>query len=562
MPTPVKLEEHLATDMAIDHLYNAILQPQTAFGKRMATRWTKYCSANVPFLQDTQKLLKSELPIVKHDCSRMESIRQKIGRTEREDHADEEGFHAKYQYMEWEPLMFLNQNRTALQYMSIYNLASPVLSLCLPIICMIVPFFIIRMRGISISMASYIEVLQVVLQKHQLGQLFTFSSASWDKRIYIILSAGFYALSIYQNVRSCARFYANMGEIHSDLQVVRSHIDASIEYIEHFGQCVDECQCRSYDPMRSTNGVVIERAKLYREKLDKISPSVWSRAKVFEIGHVMECFYELHHDQEVRDLLEYTCNFCGYIDNLTAVKRGISTGKLGPCKFECRKDKFYDAYLPGNTVTNTYSIMKHSLITGPNAAGKTTLLKSTLFNVILSQQFGYGCYRRASLRPYQHIHCYLNIPDTNGRDSLFQSEARRCKRILDSVENNVRKERHFCVFDELYSGTNPYEAVGSAVAFLKHLNQYPNVTLMLTTHFIDICTQLDPCAGFRNRHMTVSALSGEFPTDNTDLPDFKYLYKIADGISTIKGGVRVLKELDYPAQIINSAYEIINQVDE
>ena len=76
------------------------------------------------------------------------------------------------------------------------------------------------------------------------------------------------------------------------------------------------------------------------------------------------------------------------------------------------------------------------MITGPNASGKTTILKTTLFNIILSQQVGFGFYSSATINPYKYIHCYLNIPDTSGRDSLFQAEARRCKEILDSVKNS------------------------------------------------------------------------------------------------------------------------------
>jgi DNA mismatch repair ATPase MutS len=41
--------------------------------------------------------------------------------------------------------------------------------------------------------------------------------------------------------------------------------------------------------------------------------------------------------------------------------------------------------------------------------------------------------------------------------------------------------------------------------------------------------------------------------------DGAYLYKIADGISTIKGGLKVLRELDYPAEIVDSARRIIER---
>ena len=105
---------------------------------------------------------------------------------------------------------------------------------------------------------------------------------------------------------------------------------------------------------------------------------------------------------------------------------------------------------------------------GPNASGKTTILKSTLINIIFSQQVGCGVYDSAKIKPFDFLHCYLNIPDTYGRDSLFQAEARRCKEILDVIENTENKS-HFCLFDELYSGTNPDEAILSAVSFMNYL---------------------------------------------------------------------------------------------
>ena len=75
----------------------------------------------------------------------------------------------------------------------------------------------------------------------------------------------------------------------------------------------------------------------------------------------------------------------------------------------------------------------------------------------------------ASVKIYDYIHCYINIPDTGGRDSLYQAEARQCKNILENIENNS-ESNHFCVFDELYSGTNPDEAITSAYGYLNYLN--------------------------------------------------------------------------------------------
>ena len=90
------------------------------------------------------------------------------------------------------------------------------------------------------------------------------------------------------------------------------------------------------------------------------------------------------------------------------------------------------------------------------------------------------------LNPYDYIHCYINIPDTSSRDSLFQAEVRRCKNILENIEKH-KKDRHFCIFDELFSGTNPYEAISSGYGYLKYISKNNKNTFILTTHYIKLC---------------------------------------------------------------------------
>jgi DNA mismatch repair ATPase MutS len=191
-------------------------------------------------------------------------------------------------------------------------------------------------------------------------------------------------------------------------------------------------------------------------------------------------------------------------------------------------------------VKNTVKFKKNLIITGPNASGKTTLLKTTLINIILSQQFGCGCYSSANILPYHHLHCYLNIPDTSGRDSLFQAEARRCKNIINEIKK-FKSQNHFCIFDELYSGTNPDEATISAIAFMEYIVSFTNIKCMLTTHYINVCKTLSTNQYITNYNMQTI-------NDNNKL-SFSYL--LQEGISEIKGGLKVLKDMNYPTEIIN-----------
>ena len=216
--------------------------------------------------------------------------------------------------------------------------------------------------------------------------------------------------------------------------------------------------------------------------------------------------------------------------------------------------------------------MKDNLvITGPNASGKTTILKSVLFNVILSHQFGVGCYAKGSTIPlYEEIHCYLNIPDTSGRDSLFQAEARRCKDILDRIQGDKNKEhkiKHFCIFDELFSGTNPDEAISSSFGFIKYLIKTKKIDFALTTHLSSLCSLMDEkkVNRIRNKKMETKEITEmkSNVVENKEIPieksrdkkeikehDFMYTYKLIDGISRVKGGIKVLRDLMFPKSIL------------
>ena len=193
---------------------------------------------------------------------------------------------------------------------------------------------------------------------------------------------------------------------------------------------------------------------------------------------------------------------------------------------------------------------KNIIITGPNAAGKTTTIKATIINLLLSQQIGFGFYKKSVTSTFDFIHCYLNIPDSSSRDSLFQAEARRCKNILDIIEKNPNK-KHFCIFDELYSGTNPYEAISSAYSYLKYISKNKNVRFLLTTHYIKICNLFNKEKNINNKSMKTLVKNNSLPV---------YTYKLENGISNIKGGVSVLTNLDYPEKIINVTKKVLSDL--
>ena len=127
---------------------------------------------------------------------------------------------------------------------------------------------------------------------------------------------------------------------------------------------------------------------------------------------------------------------------------------------------------------------------------------------------------------------------------MFQAEARRCKEIIDSI-NKYPSDTHFCAFDELYSGTNPKEAISSATSFMEYIIKSEKVDCILTTHFIEICEQLDNHERIQNYLMNVDIINEKI----------NFCYKVKEGISQISGGIDILKKLNYPQEIINSSID-------
>ena len=538
----------------------------------MISLWNEYYTVDKKFLKNTQKLLKriknenvcaSASPPVADPTKTASSSKQNIYEVWNEI-KKETGFMEKYHYMDWEKLKELNNNSQFLQLLSMYNMASPILSLILPVFFLIIPFFILKLQGLPLTTAKYMELLKHIFRNHHIGQLFNLSSASADKIMYIVITFVLYVFQIYQNVMSCIKFYKNMTKIHDQLFTMRDYIKDTINNIKKYRIYCDGL--KTYDPFikdMEEHAIVLEYMD---EEFSKINLNKLSIKKIFEVGHVMKCFYQLYKNEDYRETIEYSFYFNEYYTNLKGIGENINKKNMSFCKINNKKTTFTNAYFPvfidANPVKNSYELSKHILITGPNAAGKTTLLKTTLFNIIVSQQFGCGFYDSADIYLYDMIHSYINIPDTSGRDSLFQSEARRCKNILDKVvlgNHKTQTTRHFCIFDELYSGTNPYEAIGSAYSFLKYLNKYDNITFMITTHFLDLCKRLDNEPKINNCNMKINISNHTDDTKN-EHDMFQYTYKLEQGISTIKGGVKVLKDLEYPNEIINNTNNIIKEL--
>jgi len=546
-------------------MYEHLVLPKHDFAKQMIHEWKTHFTTDVAFLKDTQHVIQDTSIYLKNmenleldnyavDCKKMMEIWKDV--------KEDESFSEKYCYMEWNMLKHLNTSSTFLQCLSILNIASPLMSLLIPIIFLIFPFIILKIQKIPITFTVYMNILKDIAKNHFIGKtLFSMQSFTWDKMGYVLLTGFLYVVQIYQNIGACIRYYRNLRKITNHICELRQYLQYSISSMENFVE-INRCRA-SYEPFCRDVSHHCVHLKTYYASILSIRPFGLNVAKFSEIGYMLKCFYELHTNIDYEHALQYSFGFEGYINNMLGVYENVVSKNVAFTEFDTKKschmkEQSYPPHAPvedapvknrqikNKQVKNSCKFDKNMIITGPNASGKTTLLKTTTINVIFSQQFGCGYYKSCTLNPYTHIHSYLNIPDTSGRDSLFQAESRRCKEIIDIIRDNPTDLgcRHYCIFDELYSGTNPVEAAKSAFSFLTFLSKYENVDFILTTHYTSICKKL--------QKQSKRICNYKMDVDVGENGQFNYNYKLKKGISKIQGAKQILTEMNYPSEILQS----------
>jgi len=190
-------------------------------------------------------------------------------------------------------------------------------------------------------------------------------------------------------------------------------------------------------------------------------------------------------------------------------------------------------------IKNTRIIKNDSIITGSNASGKSTFIKSLAINCILSQTL-YTCTAEKYILRHSHVLTAMAIrDDISNSESYFVAEIKAMKRIID-----LSQQFHcICFIDEILRGTNSKERVAASIAILEHLNTRDGLCIV-ATHDIDIATLLDDI--YDNYHFR------EHLTDN----DICFDYKIRCGISSTRNAIKLLELMGFNANIVHKANEL------
>lgn len=191
------------------------------------------------------------------------------------------------------------------------------------------------------------------------------------------------------------------------------------------------------------------------------------------------------------------------------------------------------------------------ILTGPNAAGKSSSLKGIIISIILSQTLGIAPASSIKLTPFSKISSHLNVSDKQGSESLFQAEMNRALRFLADVKKLGKGEFMFTILDELFSSTNPEEGMSGAYGIVKSLADYPGCMSILATHYKKL-TELESKTNgfFKNYKVYVEMKDGViFPP-----------YKFVPGISDQSMALLLMHKQGFDKQVLSEAFNVLAQI--
>jgi len=210
---------------------------------------------------------------------------------------------------------------------------------------------------------------------------------------------------------------------------------------------------------------------------------------------------------------------------------------------------FHPLIDPTVAVANSISLNKRChvlLITGPNAAGKSTLLRMATINTLLAQIGCSTCTESMTLSPMR-IMTDLKVNDNLAKhESYFVSEVRHLKRMITPAQHAAPL---FGLMDEPLRGTNSPERIAASVALVEWLLE-SNHIFFVATHEDALTEIVDTDGRGKNVHFH----------EALDTDTVVYDYKLKDGPATSRTAIRIIEQEGYPESLVARAKQYINDI--
>lgn len=207
-----------------------------------------------------------------------------------------------------------------------------------------------------------------------------------------------------------------------------------------------------------------------------------------------------------------------------------------------------DMYHPliENAVPNSLDMKKNILLTGSNASGKSTFLKTLGINILLAQTI-HTCMAKMFRMPFCRLYTSMSLKDSISlKESYYMAEIKAIKRILDASE---REDMIICMVDEVLRGTNTIERIAASTQILKKMAG-GNIKCLAATHDVELTKTLEK--EYDNYHFEESLEKG----------DVLFSYKLKEGRAKSSNAIDLLENLGYDYKIIEEARKMVTHFEE
>ena len=186
------------------------------------------------------------------------------------------------------------------------------------------------------------------------------------------------------------------------------------------------------------------------------------------------------------------------------------------------------------------------VISGDNASGKSTYLKTVAINAILAQGLGFAYGEKLAL-PYGHVLTAMDVSDDiEVGDSYFITESKAILRMIQHLKSLV-----FTISLLTSSLRGPIPSSGSDQAFgIVRWLAAQNCLYMISSHDIELVAASGEVND--NYHFDSRYVDGKIVFD----------YQIKPGSAVTKNAVNTLESLHYPEEITQTAKDLIDQYEE
>jgi DNA mismatch repair protein MutS len=208
-----------------------------------------------------------------------------------------------------------------------------------------------------------------------------------------------------------------------------------------------------------------------------------------------------------------------------------------------------DSYISNNVLIDSDS-QQILIITGPNMAGKSALLRQTALITLMAQM---GCYvpaESARIGMVDRIFTRVGASDNiSAGESTFMVEMTEAASILNNLT-----PRSLVLFDELGRGTSTYDGISIAWAIVEYIHEHPSAhaRTLFATHYHELNEMAKSFSRIRNYNVSVREVDGKV----------LFLRKLVPGGSEHSFGIHVAEMAGMPRSIVKRAGSILKEMEE